>query len=854
MPKELAIETNEPNLSEALDTPMMRQYLDIKARFKDSILFFRMGDFYEMFLEDAKIASNILDIALTKRQNSVPMCGIPYHSKDAYIARLLAAGKKIAICEQSKPDDSNPKLMTRDVVRIITPGTVIEENLLSGYQNNYLCVLLPKATLIFAGMADVSTGEVLQFTVPISNPNALIAELEKFHPSETCILEKDLERIRSWEGFSDADFTLLPQSAEGGAEAKDPFSSVRNCLEYYIRENYRDGSLTLREAKVLRTGSFLEMDRETVINLELIENEKEKNHTLFGVLNFCHTPKGKRLLKQRILFPETDLAVISLRWEKQDLLRKSQTHLLVQSLKDLGDLERILIRFRNNKAYPRDFRTILTAIRTGEFITEQLKSVAYPINYPQGKLADLEIHIQDRLNPEDLPVILGNGKFLKDGYLPELDRAREAGTKGMDWILELEAAEKKRTGLSTLKIKYNKIVGYFIEISRNQAEQAPKEYLKKQTLVTTERFTISRLEEIERAILEADDTIRSVEKNEFDLMTVKVLEYASELLELSEEFGDLDFQLSLLKAEEKYGWARASFSSNSGISMKDSRHPVVEASLPVGAKFVPNDVLLDVGDNAIAILTGPNMAGKSTFMRQIALNQILFQIGSSVSATKAQLPIVDRLFTRIGAGDNLTAGESTFFVEMKETANILRNCSSQSLLLFDEVGRGTSTYDGMSIAWAILEYLSEMSVRPKTVFATHYHELTELSRLPGVWNIHMETLEKEDKVLFLRKVRPGKAKKSFGIYVAQLAGVPDPVVKRAGEILSDLESRKKEIRIQTREPSLFQEFTPSSSDQQFWQDWKKEIIDLPIESMTPMEALRLLDDWKRRAISKEKSG
>ncbi|TGK04102.1 DNA mismatch repair protein MutS [Leptospira langatensis] len=847
MPKEAqTTENNTPDLTEALDTPMMRQYLEIKAKFPDSILFFRMGDFYEMFLEDAKIASSILDIALTKRQNSVPMCGIPFHSKDGYISKLLSAGKKIAVCEQSRPEDGNTKLMTRDVVRIITPGTVIEEHLLSGFQNNYLCAIVPKAALIFVGMADVSTGEALHFAVPISKTEVLESELVKFRPSEICVFSKDLEKIRSWQNFGERPLTVLDEAKLNTDQAKDPFQIVTKCLEYYIRENYRDGTLTLREPRILQTGSYLEMDRETILNLELIENEKDdKGHTLFSVLNFCSTAKGKRVLKQRILFPETDPAILRSRWEKQDIIKKIPLVQLTQVLRDLGDLERILGRFRGNKPYPRDFKTILSSIETLDSLQSTLSPLGYPITKPE-KLDSLKDYIESRIHTDELPVILGNGKFLKDGFDPSLDKAREAGTKGTDWILELETEEKKKTGLSTLKIKYNKIVGYFIEISRVQAEQAPKEYLKKQTLVTSERFTTSRLEEIERTILEADEIIQKVERIEFEKMVQTVLEYSSELLLVSEEFGDLDFQISLLKAEENFGWIRAELSDDSSLEMRSSRHPVVEASLPVGAKFTPNDVTLDSQENAVAILTGPNMAGKSTFMRQIALNQILFQIGASVAAEKARLPILDRLFTRIGAGDNLNAGESTFYVEMKETANILKNCTPQSLLLFDEVGRGTSTYDGMSIAWAILECLSEMHPRPKTVFATHYHELTELSRLPGVWNIHMETVEKDDKVIFLRRVKPGKAKKSFGIYVAQLAGVPDSVVKRASEILVDMESRKKEIRIQTREPSLFQDLPAPGSEGQFWQDFKKEIADLPIESMTPLEALRLLDDWKKR--------
>ncbi len=359
-------------------------------------------------------------------------------------------------------------------------------------------------------------------------------------------------------------------------------------------------------------------------------------------------------------------------------------------------------------------------------------------------------------------MILGNGIFLKKGFSQKLDQAREAGVKGKDWILDLETKEKKRTGLNTLKIRYNKIVGYFIEISRAQAEQAPKDYLKKQTLVGSERFTMPKLEEIERTILEADEIIQEIERTEFNRMVEEVLKFSSSLLSFSEEIGDLDFQISLLTAKDKFGWIRPKLSEDRSLDLNDSRHPVVEATLPPGQEFIPNSVYLDTQDKAIAVLTGPNMAGKSTFMRQIALNQILFQIGAFVPAKSAKLPIVDKLFTRIGAGDNLTAGESTFFVEMKETANILNHYTEDSLILFDEVGRGTSTYDGMSIAWSILEYLSSLSVRPKTIFATHYHELTELSRLGGIFNLYLETLEKEDRVLFLRKVKVGKAKNLLG--------------------------------------------------------------------------------------------
>ncbi|WP_078123634.1 DNA mismatch repair protein MutS [Leptospira alexanderi] len=829
------------DLAEALNTPMMKQFLAIKKDFPDTILFFRMGDFYEMFLEDAKIASSILDIALTKRQNAVPMCGIPYHSKDNYISRLLNAGKKIAICEQSKPEEAGSKLMTRDVVRIITPGTVIEENLLSGFQNNYLAVLHLKKSLIYFAMADFSTGELFYSSASITGLEKLVAELEKFRPSEICVPQSELSFFQELEYFKGREFTVLKDQPE--ASEKDQFQILSRYLDGYIQETYRDNKLVLREPRILSSGKFLEMDRETILNLELVENDKEKNHTLYSIFNFCNTAKGKRLLKQRILFPECDPIVLYSRWEKQDILFKTVLAPFVAALRDVGDIERILTRFRGNHTYPRDFRSILNSISTGIKLKKELETLSYPFLIPSEELKALSEFIEERLYPgDDLPVILGNGPFLKTGFSARLDKAREAGFKGKDWILNLEAEEKKRTNLNTLKIRYNKIVGYFIEISRAQAEQAPKDYLKKQTLVGSERFTTPKLEEIERTILEADEIIQEIERAEFNRMVEEVLKYSSALLSFSEEIGDLDFQISVLTAKDKFGWIRPELSEDRSLDLVDSRHPVVEATLPPGQEFVPNSVYLDTQDQAIAVLTGPNMAGKSTFMRQIALNQILFQMGAFVPAKSARLPIVDKLFTRIGAGDNLTAGESTFYVEMKETANILNHYTEDSLILFDEVGRGTSTYDGMSIAWSILEYFSSLSVKPKTIFATHYHELTELSRLSGIFNLYLETLEKEDKVLFLRKVKVGKAKKSFGIYVAKIAGIPESIVKRATELLIDLESKKKEIRIQEAQPTLFTE--PESKN--LPSETEESILKLKLEEMTPIEALKKLEDFQKK--------
>jgi DNA mismatch repair protein MutS len=835
-----------PSLHESLETPAMKQFLEIKKKYPEGILFFRMGDFYEMFLEDAEIAAGILDIALTKRQNQIPMCGIPYHSADNYIARLIQAGHSVVVCEQIKQE--GVKVLPREVVRVITPGTVVEENLIRGFENNFLCFLYfgnQKLNLIFA---DVSTSEIYHTEIDKRDNVSVRTNLEKFPPSEIlvfreqAILWDNLDiRTKAKISLLNSENILIPKSED--------FPDMKRVVDDFLSRNFKQNHFQFPSPKTFKEEEYMGMDSNTMKSLNLFENDHptEKEHTLFQVLNKSKTASGKRLLRKKILFPLVDEVKIKSIWEKIELLSSDRRKLseITGLLSETSDLERLLSRFKGGKVYPRDFKTLLTNIEIGTLISNILQSIGYKLTPPSSKLTDLYNFIQTRIQEGELPALLGNGKFIKDGFSEELDKARKAQIGGKDWVVELEEKEKKRTGLNTLKIRFNKVVGYFVEVSRKDASQVPKEYLKKQTLVTSERFTLPELEEMERTILSADEIITEIESKEFAILTEQVLTCFEDINLYALELAELDYIQSLTVCKEEYNWIQPEINHAGELFLEEGRHPVVEKHLGVGEIFTKNHTYLNIGNESVAILTGPNMAGKSTYMRQVALIQILFQMGSYVPATKASLSVVDKIFTRIGSADNLTAGESTFFVEMKESAYILMNRTERSLILFDEIGRGTSTYDGLSLAWAIVEHLSRVKYegqRTKTIFATHYHELTELERESGVFNLYMDTVEKQGEVIFLRKVKKGKAKKSFGIYVAKLAGVPSSIVDRAAEILVNLESKKKEVKYRPEEERLLFNTGPEIDPK--LEEIKNKVGSLDLDKLTPREAMNFLYELK----------
>ncbi|HMV42055.1 MAG TPA: DNA mismatch repair protein MutS [Leptospiraceae bacterium] len=838
--------------SDPLATPAMKQFAEIKSKHPDGILFFRMGDFYEMFMEDAITASAILDIALTKRQNQIPMCGIPYHATESYISRLINAKKKVVICEQIKSEDPNVKLMQREVVRIITPGTIIEENLLGSYQNNYFAVFLFDLRLTLVAFADISTGDLYYFSFNREDTDSLFATIRKFDPKEIMLISEE-ESYWSNYHFDEICVTTILSKLEIDFSQIDKtvkFSSLEILIRYIVERNFKkNGAFAFKNPVIMDDSEYMELDEDTVRNLDLIENQNDasKHHSLFSVLNKCQTGIGKRVLKNRILFPTKSKSVIESIWNQIQILDKNKKikNDLIQELSEFSDIERIISRFRGGKGLPRDFRTIQKTIEISKSIADTLKKINYKFNIPESRLDSIYSFIGKRLSENELPPILGgDGEFLKTGFDLKLDKAREAKIKGKDWIIELEEKERKSLGLNTLKIRYNKVVGFYVELSRKDAELAPSRYHKKQTLVTSERFTFPELEEIERTILEADEIIQSIEKEEFENMMKEVLKEFHSFIALSKEIGQLDFTLSLTECKNDYNWTLPNINDKGELSLVESRHPVIEKFMKVGERFVGNDVYLNRTNSSIAILTGPNMAGKSTYMRQIAICQILFQMGSYIPAKKANLSIVDKLFTRIGSGDDITTGQSTFFVEMKETAHILKNKTSDSLVLFDEIGRGTSTYDGMSLAWAILEKLSgETPLKTKTIFATHYHELTHLEKESGIFNLYMDTVEEKEEIIFIKKVRMGKAKKSFGIYVAKLAGIPESIIQRAKVLLEGLESKKKEIKLKPiEEPMLFPKVSEESTRHtKIIQSLEK----IKIESITPMEAMQILNELQK---------
>ncbi|TGN10533.1 DNA mismatch repair protein MutS [Leptospira ilyithenensis] len=839
---------------DALNTPVMRQFAEVKTQHPDSIVFFRMGDFYEMFQDDAKDASLLLDITLTKRQNQIPMAGIPYHAAEGYIARLLSAGRKVVVCEQVKSDDPKAKIMLREVVRIITPGTVVEDHLLSGYQNNYLSVFWQEKNTVYLAFADVTTAELVYFYYTATEKEKIKDTIERFSPKELLYAETSKQSIP--ELGRDRQLILTPLLPEFLPSDKQTGAQVLvHVLDCYLKYNYRQHNFSFKSPRLIDESEFLGLDERTISHLELVENENNKNHTLFGILNRCTTPSGKRYLRQRILFPTRNPEMIRSHWDKIEILisGKKERIQVQTKLSEMIDMERVLARFRGGKASPRDMNGIQKTISAYGSVKETLDTIAFPFADLSKELVLFGTLLEERVFPGELPVFLGNSPFIKAGYSKEYDLATLAKEKGKDWILELEEREKKESGLSSLKIRYNKILGYFFEISRMQAKDAPDHFVKKQTLVTGERFTSPELEEKERSILEADEITERIEKEEFDFLIAEALKSFPNFLQMATEVASLDYHISLTQCKEEYQWIRPEIREDGKMILTDARHPVVEAFLPLGDRFVPNSLDLDPKEDSIAILTGPNMAGKSTYMRQVAINQILFQMGSYLPIKSASLPIVDRIFTRIGSGDNLTTGESTFFVEMKETAYILSQFTENSLILFDEVGRGTSTYDGLSIAWAIIEFLSGNFPRPKTIFATHYHELTELEKGKGIFNLYLDTFEKEGEVLFLKKVKKGKSKQSFGIYVAKLAGLPKEVTERASNILLGLESKKREIKVRKEEPLLFGNLLESTLPGKSVSEERilKKLKNLSINSIPPIEALQILEELSRWSKEKE---
>ncbi len=831
-------------------TPAMRQYLELKARFPDCILFFQMGDFYEMFFEDAITASRVLDIALTTREkgkeNPIPMCGVPMKAAASYISKLLDHGYKVAICEQVEDPRQAKGIVKREVVRVITPGMVVEEeNLPEG--NNYLASLYPQGGKYGLVFFDLSTGE-FRGTL-IEEEGLLLAELKRNSPREILLPEGE-ELLRGWLS-KELERVLIEFLPEGDfSELEDPFlpeaipsglKRAASAVLRYVQTTQGGEPLHIRPFESYELREFLVIDETTQRNLELVQSQRGAP-TLLSVLDFTVTSIGKRKLRHWLLYPLLDLGAIRERQEAVEELKESpwERSKLREALKGLVDLERLCSRLALNRTTPRDLGLLREALSKIPEIARLLEGFSSPLlvrtrsslKVPQELLELLQKALVD-----DPPQSLSEGGIIREGYNQELDELRNLSRNAKRWIAELEERERQRTGIQNLRVGYNQVFGYYIEVTRSNLHLVPKDYVRKQTLVGAERFVTAELKEYEEKVLSAEERIRGLERELFSEIRERALGYLRQLQLIAQGIGVIDALQSLAEAASRNHYVRPEVHEGDEIVIIEGRHPVIERS--ISEPFVPNDARLDLRDNQVLIITGPNMAGKSTYIRQVALIVLMAHMGSFVPAKEAKIALTDRIFSRIGASDDIARGQSTFMVEMKETATILREATCRSLVVLDEIGRGTSTYDGISIAWAVVEHLHNVN-RSKTLFATHYHELVELeSLLPRVKNYHIAVKEYRGEVVFLRELRPGGMSKSYGIQVAKLAGLPEVVLQRAKEVLKELERRAQEGTLMGKKDlqlSLFHQ--PRSKV-------LEELRSIDPNYLTPLEALKLLFRWKQ---------
>ncbi len=863
-------------------TPLMRQYNNIKRNYPDCIVFFRLGDFYEMFGQDAVTASKILQITLTSRDKAkdspIPMCGIPYFASDTYISKLIKANHKVAICEQVEDPKEAKGIVKREVVKVVTPGTFMHDN---PKENNYILAFSQKENIIGLAVADITTGEFLIYQ---SHQN-LEDEISRFEPREILYpnsLKNNPSIINSLNGFhltgyDDWYFDYLEAygkllkhfkvtSLDGyGCEGMVVAISTAGALLNYLEETQKQTSV-FKKIRVLRHVSHMLLDTATKKNLEITKNMKDgdKKGSLLWVIDETLTPMGGRLLRSWLLNPLLDEQGIRLRQGAVKALIDNTTSLAkIQGvLKNISDIERQTSKTNSGTANARDLLSIKTSLNILPDLKELLNGYTDErIVFLKNRI-DLLSNVKSRIEQvitDDPPLGLREGGIIKKGFNSEVDELRDISGSGKDFIASLQSGEREKTGITSLKVGYNRIFGYYIDVTKPNLPQVPDYYIRKQTLVNSERYITPELKEHESKILGAEERLKSLEYDIFVSLREDISKETERLQMTSSAVAELDSLLSLAFVAKKYNYECPVLHDADLIQISAGRHPVIER-LSLGEKFVPNDTLIDTDSNNILIITGPNMAGKSTYMRQVALIVLLSHIGSFVPAKEATISIVDRIFTRIGASDVITKGQSTFMVEMIETANILNNATKKSLILLDEVGRGTSTFDGISIAWAVAEYISN-KLKTRTLFATHYHELTELALcLNGIRNLNVAVKEWGDEIIFLRKIEEGPADKSYGIQVARLAGLPDDAIKRAKEVLSNLE--KAELNELGTPKLAYTSDTDSAENKKSGQldlfttqadPIIKEIIGLDIMDMTPIEALNKLYEMRRK-LSEEKKG
>lgn len=873
-------------------TPMMQQYMAIKEQYKDCILFYRLGDFYEMFYDDALTASRELEITLTGKncgqEERAPMCGVPYHAVDVYLNKLVAKGYKVAICEQAEDPKQAKGIVKREVIRIVTPGTNLSQQALDEGRNNYLMCLVYDNNQFGLAITDISTGDF--YTTEVATLKELYDEIHRFSPSEIICNDSFYMSGASLDDFKDRLHvsvstldTWYMDEAVSVQKIKEHFKVASldglgltdfpsgtlavGALLLYLYETQKNTLDNLTKITPYRSGGYMIIDSATNRNLELIETlrEKQKKGSLLWVLDKTKTAMGARLMRNWIEQPLIEKKKITAR---QDAVEELYNDMITREeireyLNAVYDLERLVTRISYRTANPRDliaFKTSLGMIPPVKQLLAQAKSAELKeIDERMDCLEDIYDLIEKSIQDEP-PIMIREGGMIKEGYNEDVDKFRLSRTEGKTWLAELEAREKEKTGIKNLRVRYNKVFGYYLEVTNSYKELVPEDWTRKQTLANAERYITPELKELEDMILGAEDKLAALEYDLYCEVRDSIGEQVVRIQETAKAIAHLDVLASLACVAQSNDYVRPSINTKGVIDIQGGRHPVVE-KMNNNQMFIDNDTYLDNKNHRISIITGPNMAGKSTYMRQSALIVLMAQIGSFVPAKSANIGIVDRIFTRVGASDDLASGQSTFMVEMTEVANILRNATSRSLLILDEIGRGTSTFDGLSIAWAVVEHISNPKLLgAKTLFATHYHELTELEgKLDSVNNYCIAVREQGDDIIFLRKIIRGGADKSYGIQVARLAGVPDSVIDRAKEISSWLEetdvtdkAKNLQVRTSAKKKEVVREAVPAEKQMSLFDIYPadhpvlKELAGLDVSNMTPIQALNTLYELQKR--------
>ena len=855
-------------------SPMMQQYFEIKEANKDCILFYRLGDFYEMFYDDALLASRELELTLTGRdcgqEERAPMCGVPFHSCEGYIAKLVSRGYKVAICEQTEDPKAAKGLVKRDVIRVITPGTVMEQSMLEEGKNNYICCMFSSGKTIGICFCDISTGELN--TTEISGRdsyNALINQLSSYAPKEILFGGRIVE-IKQLPAFikqrlsagvemlEDDKFELSACTKTVSEHFGEEYQKIKDkpdvvcavgALIEYLKETQMNGLERISQIEAYTESQYMKLDFNTQRNLELTQTmlSKEKRGSLLWVIDKTKTAMGKRLIRSWLEHPLMNISTINNRQSAvEELVNDTVLRLeLTENLSGIFDIDRLMTKIVYGSANARDLRSLCSAVRDLPKISSLLSSCKashLKLIYRNIDLLE-DIHsLIDSAVVEQPPFTVREGGMIKQGYNSELDTINNDMNNSKDILARIENEQKELTGIPKLRVGYNRVFGYYIEVTNSYKNMVPDTYIRKQTLTNCERYITPDLKEVEARILGAKDRSVALEYSLFEEIRQKVAESLERIQRTSKAIATLDVLNSFANVASDNRYVRPDVTQSTSIKIKDSRHPVVELLLK-NASFVPNDVNLDSKGDRVAIITGPNMAGKSTYMRQIALIVLMAQIGSFVPASSAQIGIVDSIFTRVGASDDLASGQSTFMVEMNEVANIVKNATSRSLLILDEIGRGTSTFDGMSIARAVLEFCADKKkLGAKTLFATHYHELTVMEELlDGVKNYNIAVKKRGDDITFLRRIVPGGADDSYGIEVAKLAGVPNSIINRAKQILSDLESGRAETVVQKSDPDEDAQLSLLGVAQSPVID---KIKNVDLNTLTPIEAMNLLYELK----------